>query len=154
MGVSHRRNCWLAMECQLPTKQTKTQVTERSVDDFLAAIPTDTKRSDAMALCETMARASGEEPRMWGPGIIGFGLNRYRYESGREGEICKIGFSPRREALVLYGLGVQDNPLLEGLGKHTTGKGCLYIKRLSDVNLPVLATMIEWAWNRRSAPGG
>ena len=85
---------------------------------------------------------------MWGPSIVGFGVSRYKYESGREGEICRIGFSPRKEALVLYGMGVQGNSLLDGLGKFTIGKGCLYIKKLSDVDGAALESVVTSAWNR------
>jgi hypothetical protein len=83
---------------------------------------------------------------MWGPSIIGFGTHHYRYESGREGEICRIGFSPRKGKTVLYGMGVQTNTdILARLGKHATGKGCLYLKRLSDVDLAVLEELASCA---------
>jgi hypothetical protein len=86
-----------------------------------------------------MERVSGEPAAMWGPSIVGFGSYHYKYESGREGDSCLIGFSPRAKELVFYGLGVlRQAALLETLGKHTTGKGCLYIKRLADVDLTVL----------------
>jgi hypothetical protein len=128
-------------------KANKTAVTQTSVQDFLAALSPEARRADAASLCEAMARVSGEPPRMWGPGIIGFGERRYRYDSGREGAICRIGFSPRKDALALYGMGVQDNPLLETLGKHQTGKGCLYIKRLSDVDAKALEAVLGRGWN-------
>jgi hypothetical protein len=129
-------------------KANKTQPTTRSAEDFLASVTPDARRSDGMAVCEMMTRLSGEQPKMWGPSIVGFGVRHYRYESGREGETVRIGFSPRKEALALYGLGVQDNPLLERLGKHTTGKGCLYIKRLSEVDPSVLEAVIVGALSK------
>ncbi len=138
----------------MATKPNKTQATTLSAQDYLAGVTPEPKRADASALCDLMSRLAGEPPRMWGLSIVGFGVNHYRYESGREGEICRIGFSPRREALVLYGMGVQDNPLLDGLGKYTIGKGCLYIKRLSDVNASTLEAIIARAWNRRAESTG
>jgi hypothetical protein len=94
-----------------------------------------------------MAKASGEPATMWGPSIIGFGVNHYKYDSGREGSICKIGFSPRKAALTLYGMGIERNAtIVARLGKHTTGKGCLYIKQLADVDAGVLDELIVAAW--------
>jgi len=101
-----------------------------------------------------MTRLSGEQPRMWGPGIVGFGERQYKYESGREGSTLEIGFAPRAQALVLYGMGVQDNPLLAGLGKFTTGKGCLYIKRLVDIDMSVLEALVVRALNGGGGLGG
>jgi len=84
---------------------------------------------------------------MWGPSIVGFGVNHYKYESGREGSICKIGFSPRKAALTLYGMGIERNAgVVTRLGKHSTGKGCLYIKKLTDVDAGVLDELIAAAW--------
>ena len=103
------------------------------------------READGKALAAMMARVSGCPPVMWGPSIIGFDRYHYRYESGREGEMCRIGFAPRRAELVLYVL--SDFPgqaaLLERLGKHKTGKGCLYIKRLSDVDEGVLEELVS-----------
>lgn len=118
----------------------KTQETRASVDAFLAKIKPAAKRQDCQTLRELMARVSGQPARMWGPSIIGFGVRHYRYESGREGDICKIGFSPRAQALVLYGLDVAD---ALSLGKCKTGKGCLYIKTLADVDAKKLEAMIR-----------
>ena len=128
-------------------KANKTQPTALLVEDFLAAVTPDSRRADATVVTELMTRLSREQPRMWGPGIVGFGERHYTYESGREGTILEIGFAPRKQALVLYGMGVQDNPLLAGLGKFTTGKGCLYIKRLVDVDMSVLEALIIRALN-------
>ncbi|MBX3595578.1 DUF1801 domain-containing protein [Sphingomonas sp.] len=127
--------------------QNKTGATEVSVSAFVDAVPDAVRREDARAICAMMAEVSGEAPRMWGPSIIGFGVHRYRYESGREGEICRIGFSPRKAEQVLYGLALDE--ALERLGRHRTGKGCLYVRRLADVDVGVLRSMIADAWARR-----
>ncbi len=117
----------------------KTVETDADVAAFIAGVADEGQRTDAEALIEMLSRLSGEPPKMWGPSIIGFGMHHYRYESGREGEICRVGFSPRMGKTVMYGMGVHNNPdILAKLGKHTTGKGCLYIKRLSDIDLAVL----------------
>ncbi len=117
----------------------KTVETGADVVAFVNGIADAGQQADAAALIEVLARASGEPPKMWGPSIIGFGTHRYRYDSGREGEICRVGFSPRKGKTVVYGMSVQDHAdILARLGKHTTGKGCLYLKRLADVDLRVL----------------
>ncbi len=123
--------------------ENKTKATKLSVPAFIAAIKDPTRRADAQALVKLMRSASGENPKMWGPSIIGFGSHHYTYDSGREGDMPVIAFSPRKAANVLYSLiGVAGAPaLLAKLGKHTTGKGCLYIKNLADVDQKVLATM-------------
>jgi|SRR5450631_2721359 Domain of unknown function (DU1801) len=122
----------------------KTKPTAVSVTAFVNALLDPTKRADAKALIGLMKSAAGEEPRMWGPSIIGFGSYHYKYESGREGDTVLVGFSPRKPATVLYGvMGSEDaESLLAKLGKHTTGKGCLYIKKLSDVDRTVLEQLI------------
>ena len=124
--------------------ENKTKPTEVSVAAFIEAITDEGKRADAKALAKLMQSASGEKPKMWGPSIIGFGSCHYKYESGREGDTPAIAFSPRKAASVLYGLiGFNGaEALLAKLGKHTTGKGCLYIKKLSDVDPKVLETLM------------
>ena len=121
----------------------KTKPTKLSVAAFIAALTDPTRRADAKALVKLMQSAAGEKPTMWGPSIIGFGSYHYKYESGREGDMPLIGFSPRKAANVLYGMtGSSDSKaLLAKLGKHTTGKGCLYIKKLADVDQQVLEAM-------------
>src|SRR5580704_9914388 len=111
----------------------KTKPTSLSVATFIDAITDPTRRADAKALVKVMQSASGEKPRMWGPSIIGFGSCHYKYESGREGDMPLIGFSPRKAANVLYNVIASDDckALLPKLGKHTTGKGCLYVKKLA-----------------------
>jgi len=122
----------------------KTKITEVSVKDFIDALPDETKRADAKTLVKLMRNASGEKPRMWGPSIVGFGSYHYKYDSGREGDMPLVGFSPRKAAIVLYGMRTasEDAGLIPKLGKHTSGKGCLYIKKLADINQAVLEKMI------------
>ena len=124
--------------------ENKTKATQVSVTAFVNAIADETKRADAKALTKMMQSATGEKPKMWGPSIIGFGSCHYVYESGREGDMPMIGFSPRKPAIVLYGAAgfAGAETLLAKFGKHTTGKGCLYIKKLVDVDQKVLETMI------------
>lgn len=125
----------------------KTKVNAGSIDAFLAIVPA-AQAADARAVIAMMERVSGAPPRMWGPAIIGFGSYHYRYDSGREGEMCRIGLSPRKANLTLYiAGGINGNEAaLARLGKHSTGKGCLYIKRLGDVDAGVLEAMIATAW--------
>ena len=118
----------------------KTKVTEVSVDDFLEAVPDPQRREDGRRLRTMLERVSGHPARMWGPSIIGFGRYSYQYDSGHKGEMARIGFSPRAKEQVLYiipGIGWPEH-LMNRLGKHKTGKCCLYIKRLSDVDEEVL----------------
>ena len=126
----------------------KTQATEQSVESFLAGVAPEPRRDDAGAVCDMLARVTGEPARMWGPAIIGFGVYHYSYDSGREGEMCRIGFAPRKAQTVLYIAGglPRYEALLARLGRHSTGKGCLYIKRLADVDVTVLETLVGEAW--------
>lgn len=123
----------------------KTKTTEVQVADFIAAVPDDTRRKDAETLCAMLERLTGESPKMWGPSIIGFGSYRYQYESGRTGEMCRIGFSPRKAELVLYVLdgNADQSAILARLGKHKTGKGCLYLKKLGDVDTDALEEIVR-----------
>lgn len=137
--------------------QNKTRAEATSVADFILGQP-EPRRAEVAALVDLFESVSGEPAAMWGPAIVGCGRYRYTYDSGRSGEMCRIGFSPRKAALTLY-LGLGDDPkddLLEGLGKHSTGKGCLYIKRLSDVDAAVLRDVVTAALasNRRRCPDG
>jgi hypothetical protein len=122
----------------------KTKPTGVGVAAFIDAITDPAKRADSRTLVKLIEDAAGEKPKMWGPSIIGFGSYHYRYDSGREGDMPLIGFSPRKTAIVLYNLiGSSDSKaLLANLGKHTTGKGCLYIKKLADVDQQVLKSMV------------
>jgi len=123
--------------------ENKTQATVTRVEDFVTGIADENQRADARSLIAMMMRLSGEPATMWGPSIIGFGRYRYRYDSGREGEMCRIGFSPRKGQTVLYLIdGFEGHAeLMAKLGKHKTGKSCLYVKRLSDIDLVVLEDM-------------
>ena len=119
----------------------KTRATDVSVDDFIAALPVPQRSEDARKIRALFERLTGEPAKMWGPTIIGFGSYHYKYESGHEGVMCRMGFSPRKAELVLYvltGFAGQE-ALLARLGKHKTGKVCLYIKKLPDVDETVLA---------------
>lgn len=124
--------------------ENKTQPTAASVDAFIAAAQPPERSEDARVIRATMERLSGEPARMWGPSIVGFGGYHYKYDSGREGDMARIGFSPRKAELVLYLLdGFPGHAELMGrLGKHRTGKSCLYIKRLSDIDMGVLEELI------------
>jgi Domain of unknown function (DU1801) len=120
--------------------------TPADVDAFIDAVPNETRRSDARALCELMSSVTGEPPVMWGPSIVGFGSYHYRYESGRTGDAPVAGLSPRKANLVVYLVGGFEDryaKLLDRLGPHTTGKACLYLKRLADVDLDVLRQLVE-----------
>ena len=124
----------------------QTKLNDASVEDFLNKVENEQKRKDSFEIIKMMKQATKEEPKMWGPAIIGFGSYHYKYESGREGDMPIIGFSPRKQSLTLYvGLGDDDseNPLLKKLGKHTTSKVCLYIKKLADVDRTVLQKLIN-----------
>jgi len=123
----------------------KTTPTEQSVEEFLNAVADERKREDSFAILELMKQVTGLEPKMWGSSIVGFGSYHYKYESGREGDMILAGFSPRKQNLTIYNMGGidKDGDLLKKLGKHTVGGGCLYIKRLDDVDLPTLKRLIE-----------
>jgi hypothetical protein len=122
----------------------KTKPTKLGVAAFIDALTDPLRRSEAKALIKLMQNAAGEKPQMWGPSIIGFGSCHYKYESGREGDMPVIAFSPRKAATVLYGVTGfgEATALLAKLGKHSTGKGCLYIKKLADVDQHILETLI------------
>ena len=125
---------------ELKTKRNKGDVTA-----FLNGVPDDGKRRDLFDILELMKKVTGEEPEMWGESIVGFGSYHYKYASGREGDWFLVGFSPRVQNLTLYimsGFDEYDN-LLSKLGKHSTGKSCLYIKKLEDVNTDVLKDLVK-----------
>lgn len=123
----------------------KTQPTESSVEEFLDSIVDEVKRSDAFVILDMMRQLTGAEPKMWGSSIVGFGNRHYRYASGREGDWFLVGFSPRKDNLTLYlsYACIQNDDLKQKLGKHKTGKGCLYIKRLADVDLGTLREIVS-----------
>jgi hypothetical protein len=124
--------------------ENKTKPTPQSVDSFLTAVEPGGKREDVRKICEMMERLSGHKPKMWGSAIVGFGQYHYKYASGREGDHLLIGFSPRKTALTLY---IMDGfpkyqDLMDRLGTYKTGKSCLYLKRLSDIDESVLEQLI------------
>lgn len=131
----------------------KTETTDAPVADFIAAVP-DARRRDEAAIVDAMhRRVTGLEPKMWGPSIIGYGSYDYVYDSGHSGTMCRAGFSPRKAAMTLYLMGHygdrqnEADALLARLGKHKTGKSCLYINKLADVDLGVLEKLVVLSWN-------
>ncbi|WP_264554062.1 DUF1801 domain-containing protein [Flavobacterium sp. N2038] len=122
----------------------KTTETENSVVDFINLVPDEVKRNDAFELIKMMQQQTGFEPKMWGPSIIGFGSYHYKYESGHEGDAPLAAFSPRKAAITLYfSLSAEDREeLIAKLGKHKPSKGCIYIKKLADIDLEILKKMV------------
>src|SRR2546423_275573 len=123
----------------------KTKPTDQNVESFLNSISDDQKREDCFTLLELMKQVTQLEPQMWGSSIVGFGSYHYKYASGREGDAILTGFSPRKQNLTLYIMAGFDqyDELLKKLGKHSVGKSCLYIKRLADVDLPILEELVR-----------
>lgn len=126
----------------------KTKVNKNSVEKFLNQVGNARRREDALAVLKLMKSVTGKAPRMWGSSIVGFDQYHYKYESGREGDICMIGFSPRSQALTLYLMPplTRYDSLMKKLGKFKTGQGCLYIKKLEDVDLRVLKETVAEAY--------
>jgi hypothetical protein len=122
----------------------KTTETNNSVDDFLNSVADETKRNDCFQLVKLMQQQTGFAARMWGPAIVGFGSYHYKYTSGREGDAPLVGFSPRAKEISLYFAQdfTEKEELLRQFGKHRTGVGCVYIKKLQDINIEVLAKLI------------
>jgi hypothetical protein len=136
-----------------PVAELKTKPTGEDVAAFLDAVPDVRRRDDARAVCALLREVTGQEPRMWGSSIVGFGDTHYRYASGHEGDTFVVGLSPRKAALTVY---VMDGfegreELLSRLGRHSTGKGCLYVKRLADVDLVVLRELLTASVRRTTA---
>lgn len=123
----------------------KTTENENSVTDFINSVEDETKRNDSFRITDIMQEQTGLEPKMWGPAIIGFGTYHYVYESGREGDMPLVAFSPRKQSITLYL--VSNFPgrdaLLKKFGKHTTSKACIYIKKLADIDIEILKQMIK-----------
>lgn len=130
----------------------KTKPTQQSVADFIAAVPDARRRDEAAVIDALHRRVTGLEPQLWGPSIIGYGSYTYRHDSGREGTMCRAGFSPRKAAMTVYLMGnycnrqAEADALFARLGKHKTGKSCLYITRLADVDLAVLEDLVALSW--------
>lgn len=125
--------------------ENKTQPNDSSVQDFLESVPDQRRREDAFALLDLMREVTGEEARMWGDSIVGFGQYHYKYASGREGDAPLTGFSPRKQNLAVYITAGFDQygDLMSRLGKHKTGKACLYINRLEQVDTDVLRELVR-----------
>jgi hypothetical protein len=123
----------------------KTKPNDQSVEGFLNRVPDEKKRQDSFAILDLMKQVTGEEPIMWGDSIVGFGRYHYKYASGREADWFITGFSPRKQNLTLYLMSGFDeyDQLLNKLGKHSTGKSCLYVKRLENIDLDILKELIE-----------
>ncbi len=122
----------------------KTTQTESSVIDFINSVADETKRDDSYYLIQLMKTQTGFEPQMWGPSIIGFGSYHYKYNSGHEGDAPLLAFSPRKDAISLYLFQNFDEreELLQKFGKHKAGKGCIYVKKLADIDIEVLKVMM------------
>lgn len=138
--------------------EAKTKPTEMSFPAFVAQIGDARRQEEALVLDALMQRVTAEPPQMWGPSIVGYGRYHYRYDSGREGDMCRIGFSPRKAKLVVYLIGnyaeakPEADALFAALGKHALGQSCLYINKLADVDLAVLERLVALNWdvmNRR-----
>jgi hypothetical protein len=124
--------------------ETKTKPTDASVEALIAAVDKPGRRADAGIVREMMERVTGEPATMWGPTIVGFGTCHYHYESGREGDMCRVGFSPRSAKLVFYVGGFAGyEALLARLGKHQSSKACLYVNKLADVDMDVLEEIVR-----------
>ena len=129
----------------MATTTNKTVETKASVAKFLTTIKDVKKRKDSSAIIDLVTKHTGLEPKMWGTSIVGFGTCHYKYESGREGDMPLVGFSPRKNAIVFYLSGNFENrnELLQSFGKHKTGKGCIYINTLEDIDTGVLVKMVK-----------
>jgi len=124
----------------------KTKKNDESVDDYINAVESEQKRNDAFEILEMMKQITKEKSKMWGSSIIGFGDVRYKYASGREGDWFKVGFSPRKANISLYLMGCdisKADSILGRLGKYKTGKGCLYINKLADIDKEVLKELVK-----------
>ena len=133
----------------------KTKLNDKSVIDFLQAVPDERKRKDSFTIMELMKEITGQEPHMWGDSIIGFGSYHYKYASGREGDTPVTGFSPRKQNLTIYIIMGFDgyDALMKKLGKYKTGKVCLYINKLEDVDMSVLKELIQRSVQRIQGAG-
>jgi hypothetical protein len=125
--------------------EVKTKPTDQSVNAFLEGVENESRRQDCLTLLELMRDVTGAEPIMWGTSIVGFGSYHYKGKSGREGDWFPVGFSPRKQNLTLYLMGGLDQlqPQLSKFGKHKTGKGCIYVNKLADVDLQMLREMVK-----------
>jgi Domain of unknown function (DU1801) len=136
--------------------ENKTRATQASAQGYVAAIDDESRRKDCETLAKLMAKASQHPAKMWGSSIVGFGSYHYKYESGRAGDACLVGFSSRKGAITIYGLHAAEDAekLLARLGKHKAGKGCVYIKTLADVDMTVLAKLVASAAAQKKGRDG
>jgi len=127
----------------------KTTATKASVNDFINSVPDLTKRNDCYQIIELISKQTGFEPTLWGPNIIGFGSYHYKYESGHEGDAPMAAFSPRAQAIVFYLAAEAEGreEMLAKLGKHKTGKACIYVKKLADIDTDVLKSLAQESVN-------
>lgn len=132
----------------------KTKPNNQSVTAFLNAVPNEKKRQDSFVILDLMQQVTGKEPKMWGDSIVGFGSYHYKYVSGREGDMFLTGFSPRKQSLTLYIMSgfSEYEALLSRLGKHKTGKSCLYIKKIEDIDLPTLRELVRQSVDHMKKP--
>jgi hypothetical protein len=129
--------------------ENKTQPTKKSVREFISAIDDEQMQKDCKTLCKFMEQVTGEKPVLWGDAIIGFGSYHYKYASGREGDSCLIGFSPRKQNLAIYtNCSLEENDLTQSLGKFKNGKSCLNVKKLEHINLDVLEKILVVSMKR------
>ena len=130
----------------------KTKPTGEDVTQFLNAISDEKKRQDSITILEIMREVTALEPKLWASSMVGFGDHHYKYASGREGDTFVVGFAPRKDALTLYGLraSLEQAPLLRQLGKYKSGAGCLYVKRLEDIDLSILRQLIRGACEQKT----
>ena len=133
--------------------ENKTKATQASVGRYIGSLP-ENRRSDAKTLVELMESVSRQEPKLWGKSIIGFGSYHYRYDSGREGDMPLLCFSPRKSANVIYNMSSADKTLVEQLGKHVLSGRCLHIAKLSDVDPKVLKTLLAKSFSKMRAIDG
>ena len=137
--------------------EAKTKATEVAPADFIAGLPDDRKRAEAEVIDAMHRRVTGQEPKMWGPSMIGYGSYHYRYDSGHEGVSLRAGFSPRKSAMTIYLMGnycnrqAEADALFARLGKHKTGKSCLYINKLADVDIGALEELVRLSWDTMNA---
>lgn len=136
-------------------KPNKTQPNDTPLDQYYQKIEGDKQRADAKKLSQIITEVTGDKPVMWGTGIVGFGTRHYKYDSGRQGDTMKVGFAVRKKAITIYGLlmydqNVENIKLAKQLGPHDHGKGCLYIKSLADIKIPILRQMIINAYASRA----
>lgn len=153
--VEVRRAVFTAGNTGSGASDIKTKPTAQTPEEFIDGLDTSRRMEHGRLLLEVFDRATGDQPVMWGPSMIGYGQVHYRYATGREGDTFKLGFSPRKAKISLYGLtgSPQSDELLARLGKHTTGKACLYINKPEDIDLDVLEQMIRQAWEAEPTAG-